>query len=122
MAPQTPEGCDVQLIDALTRGDVDAAVALYEPEASFVNEGQVVTGHAAIRAVMEAFVATRPQFTWEPKPTVRTGDLALTGLNWSLKGTDPDGKPIEMGGSSFEVVRRQPDGSWRFAIDNPDAG
>lgn len=121
MAARTPEEVNIQLIEALTRGDVDAALELYEPDARFVNEGQVVTGHAAIRAVMEAFVATRPQFTVKAKPTVRAGDIALTGNHWSLKGTDPDGKPIEIGGSSFEVVRRQPDGSWRFAIDHPDA-
>jgi len=120
MTARTPEEVNTQLIDALTRGDVDGALALYEPKASFVNEGEVVTGHAAIRSIMEAFVATRPQFTLQPKPTVRSGDIALTGTHWSLKGTDPDGKPIEMAGSSFEVVRRQPDGSWLFAIDNPN--
>lgn len=122
MAAQTPEEVNLQLIDALSCGDVDAALALYEPEASFVSEGQVVTGRAAIRSIMEAFVATRPQFTVEPKPTVRAGDVALTGNHWSLKGSDPDGKPIEMSGSSFEVVRRGADGNWRFAIDNPDVG
>jgi ketosteroid isomerase-like protein len=33
--------------------------------------------------------------------------------------TGPDGKPATMTGESVEVVRRQPDGSWRAVIDLP---
>ncbi len=72
--------------------------------------------------MLEAFAAVKPRFRIEPKPTVRSGDIALTGNHWSLTGTDGDGNPIEMSGSSFEVVRCGPDGNWRFAIDNPDVG
>ncbi len=122
MAASTPEQVNEQLIDALTRGDIDAAINLYEPEASFVNEGEVVIGTASIRKILEAFAAVKPQFKIEAKPTVQSGDIALTGNHWSLVGTDPEGKSLEMSGSSFEVVRRGADGHWRFAIDNPDVG
>jgi ketosteroid isomerase-like protein len=33
--------------------------------------------------------------------------------------TGQDGKPASMNGQSVEVVRRQPDGRWLFAVDFP---
>jgi len=33
----------------------------------------------------------------------------------------PDGAIIEQRGKAVEVVRRQADGTWRFAIDDPFA-
>jgi ketosteroid isomerase-like protein len=53
---------------------------------------------------------------------VRTGeDLALVYNDWTLSATGPDGSPIQRSGKAIEVVRRQRDGSWRFAIDDPRA-
>lgn len=44
--------------------------------------------------------------------------IVLTRGKWRLSGTGPDGKPVTMSRNSTEVVRRQPDGSWKFIIDN----
>ena len=121
MPARKPEDCDLLLIEALGKGDLEAALALYEPNASFVlDSGQVVTGLTAIREVMQGFLALKPKFTMEVK-AVPSGDgnIALLRGKWNLSGTGPDGKPITMAGNSTEVVRRQPDGTWRFIIDNP---
>ena len=121
MPAQKPEDCDFLLVEALSKGDLEAALALYEPNASFVlDSGQVVTGQSAIREVMQGFLALKPKFTMEVK-AVQNGDenIALLRGKWNLSGTGPDGKPMTMSGNSTEVVRRQPDGSWKFIIDNP---
>ena len=121
MPARKPEECDTLLVEAINRGDLETAVALYEPNASFVQDsGQVVTGLSAIREVMQSFVALKPKFTIEVK-AVQSGDgnLALLRGKWSATGTGPDGKPVTISGNSTEVVRRQPDGTWRFIIDNP---
>lgn len=44
------------------------------------------------------------------------GDLALIHTPWTMQL--PDGSSPE--GATAEVVRRQPDGSWKYVIDNPD--
>ena len=120
MAARKPEDCDNLLIEALNTGDLEAAVACYEPDASFVVEpGKVVTGHAAIREVLESWLALKPKLTIEAN-AVQSGDVALLRSKWTLKGTgSDDGKPVEMSGNGTEVVRRQADGSWLFIIDNP---
>jgi uncharacterized protein (TIGR02246 family) len=109
------------LIEAAHAGDIEAAVALYEPDASFVQDsGEVVTGQAAIREVMKGFLALKPRFSLKVD-SVQSGDgtLALTRATWSLTGTDSEGKPVSMAGRSAEVVRRQGDGTWKFVIDHP---
>jgi uncharacterized protein (TIGR02246 family) len=121
MPARKPEECDTLLVEAINRGDLEAALALYEPNASFVQDsGEVVTGLGAIREVMQGFLAIKPKFSIEVK-AVQSGDggLALLRAKWSATGTGPDGKPMTITGNSTEVVRRQSDGTWRFVIDNP---
>jgi hypothetical protein len=57
-----------------------------------------------------------------PPPFAKGGnrDIALLASTWSLVGTGPDGKPVRKSGQGREVVRRQPDGTWRFGIDAPN--
>lgn len=120
MPAMNPEEVNPQLIDALNRRDLEGALALYEPDAAFETDEGTVVGLDAIREVMKAFIATEPQLTMEPKEIIRTGDIAVTRGTWKLVGKGPDGGALEMNGRSVEVVRRQADGTWRFAIDSPN--
>ena len=100
--------------------DADALVTLYEPDAAFQPQpGQVVTGHAAIREALGGFLALNAEFQMQPANIIETGDLALLLAKWTLKGTDPNGEPVDLSGQTSDVVRRQADGTWLFAIDNP---
>ena len=43
----------------------------------------------------------------------------IEAIDRSLAGKDGDGKPVDLGGgNTAEVMRRQPDGSWRYIFDN----
>ena len=124
MPARKPEECDLLLLEALNRGEVDTVVVLYEPTARYVlDSGQVVTGHAAIREIMQGYVAAKAKFSAEKVTAIPGGDddIALTSIIGSVRLTEPDGKEVTMKGQSMEVVRRQPDGTWRFIIDNPNA-
>jgi uncharacterized protein (TIGR02246 family) len=124
MPARKPEECDLLLIEAINKGDLDAAVALYEPKATFVlDSGEVITGQSAIREVAQGYIAMKPKFTQEVKALLNGDeDLALTSSTWNVSGIDTDGKPFTANGKSMEVVRRQADGTWRFVIDNPHGG
>jgi ketosteroid isomerase-like protein len=50
------------------------------------------------------------------------GELALTIGRWEAMSKDADGNMVKIGGKDVEVVRRQPDGSWKFVIDHPMGG
>ena len=123
MPARRPEEADLLIGEAINAGDLDAAVALYEPEASFVPApGQAITGTEAIREVMTGFIAMKPKLTIQVPKVVQVGDIALLYSEWSVTGTGPDGSAINLTGKGREVVRRQPDGTWRFIIDDPNGG
>ena len=122
MPAQKPEECDLLLLEALGKEDLDAAVALYEPNATFVvSADQVVTGQAAIRKVMQGFIAAKATFNIEAVTAVPSADgsVAVTRVNGSSTSPGPDGKPITTPLHSVEVVRKQADGTWLFIIDDP---
>jgi uncharacterized protein (TIGR02246 family) len=105
--------------ERLSMGDIEGALELYEPEATFVVQpGTVVSGTEEIRQALLRFAELRPTLTGEIQGVREGGDVALVLNRWSLNGEGPDG-PVEMSGTSADVLRRQDDGSWRVLIDDP---
>ena len=122
MPAQKPEECALLLIKALEQGDLDAAVAMYESNATFVvSTDQMVTGQAAIREVMQGFIAAKATFNVEAVTAVPSSDgsVAVTRVKGSSTSPGPDGQPVTTPLHSVEVVRKQPDGTWLFIIDDP---
>jgi ketosteroid isomerase-like protein len=58
---------------------------------------------------------------FEPRhqKTIRSPDIALRFSQWRLAGADPNGNAVELAGQTTAVVRRQADGCWLLAVDNP---
>jgi uncharacterized protein (TIGR02246 family) len=120
MPAKKPEDCDLLVAEYINSGNVDAAVALYEPNATFMAEpGKPVTGHAAIRQLMAGMMATKPKLTMKVPIVVQNGELALLVSDYTVVSTGPDGKQTSISARGTEVVRRQADGNWLFVIDNP---
>ena len=121
MSASTPEEVPRLWAETFSAGDLDALVALYEEEDAMLvpQPGEAVTGIDGIREALSAFLALRPTFNLEVRKVLQTGDIALSFAEWTLSGTGPDGEVIEMAAQTSDVLRRQPDGSWRIVIDNP---
>ena len=121
MTEREPAEAHALFQKAFNAGDLQGLVALYEPDAILIPQpgSEPVQGIQAIRATLEGFLALKGKIELETKHVVRHGDIALLRGAWRLKGTGPDGKPVEMAHASAEVVRRQPDRSWRYVIDHP---
>lgn len=120
MKTLTPLDAVTQFVDAMNQGDLEMALGLYEPGASLVAQpGVVVTGTLALREALAGFVALKPTMTSEAHQVVAAGDVALYCSRWNLRGTDPAGNPVQMSGRSSDILRRQADGNWLIALDNP---
>lgn len=107
-APATePEELERLFVERVNAGDVEGLVALYEPDAVMaVAPGNVAIGHEVLRRVFDDFVASGEKLTLgKQQPTLRVGDLALTSTR------------LADGGVTAEIARRQPDGTWRWVID-----
>ncbi len=109
-----------QLVTAMNTQDLETAMALFEPVASFVMKpGVVVNGTAGIRQALEGFMALKPTLTIEAQELVQAGDIAQYCARWSLKGIDSTGAAVQLGGRSSSILRRQSNGKWLFLVDNP---
>jgi uncharacterized protein (TIGR02246 family) len=119
-----PEAVIEEFAERLNARDLDGALALYEPDAAFqAQPGQPpVQGAEAIREALAGFLALEPAMSGEIVKVVEAGDVALVMNRWALRGTQPGGEPIELAGTSADVVRRQGDGSWRVVVDDPWGG
>ena len=104
-----PEDLSDFFLQRANAGDVEGVVALYAPDAVLAfPPGQLTTGHDQIRAAYAEFLAGRPTLESAGRqPTIINDDIALTSTR--LPG----------GGATVEVARRQPDGTWRWVIDQP---
>ena len=121
MSARTPEECDRLFAQHVNTGNLDALVALYEPRATFVpQQGSPVTGTAGIREALAGFAAMKPKLTMNVTKVVSAGDdLAVLYNDWSMSATGADGAAVSGSGKAIEIVRRQPDGTWRFVVDDP---
>ena len=107
-----PESIHRKFEAAFNAGDLDGLLALYEPDAVLIVEpGVVIDSMEGISGALQWFLSLGGQITLDT-------DLAYLANRWTLTGTGEDGEPFEMGSLTSEVAKRQPDGSWRYIIDN----
>lgn len=117
----TPADVDRLFAEALSAGDIDGALSMYEPDAVYIDgTGHESRGHPEIRAALAELVAMQATLDCYEVDTAENGDLAVLRARWVFTGTNPDGSTFERRGRSIEVVRRQPDGTWLFTIDLPN--
>lgn len=119
MKTSDPFDLITRLVTAMNAQDLETAAALFEPGASFVMKPGVVSGPAGIRQALEGFMALKPTLTIEAQQLVQAGDVAQYCARWSIKGVDPTGTAVQLGGRSSSILRRQSDGRWSFLVDNP---
>jgi ketosteroid isomerase-like protein len=121
MPIREPEEFHQRFAEAVNSGDLNALSDFYESQARIVPQwsGPPVLGAAAIREHFQSLLALKGRIQVETTTVSKAGDLALLRSKWSVTGVGPAGEPTEMSGESVEVLRRQPDGSWRAVIDLP---
>lgn len=120
MPAAIPVDVDRLFAEALSRGDLDSELAMYEDEACYVEgNGTQVRGREQIRVALAELITLSPTLDCYEVDVVENDDLAVLRARWTFSGTNSDGTSFERHGRSIEVVRRQPDGTWRFIIDLP---
>jgi len=109
-----------ELTQAINRGDLEAALALYESNAVLVaKHGNLSFGTTQLREALARFIALEPTLRSEAQEVIAAGDLALYAGRWTLRGMGPNGHPVVMSGESSDILRQQRDGRWLIALDNP---
>ena len=107
--PNHPDEIGPLFVERANAGDVDGLVALYEPDAVLaVGAGAMARGAVEIRAFYAGLLDKGIRFVLgRQQPALIQGNIALTCTM------------LSDGTITVEVARKQADGSWRWAADNP---
>ncbi len=107
-------------------GQVTSRDARLEPFATFaalwVGDARdaVALGDLKARSVADREGTLRryilPVFAARPVGSITRIAFVMNG------GHEGDGNPVELHGTTSELVRRQPDGTWKYVIDHPFGG
>jgi uncharacterized protein (TIGR02246 family) len=106
---QTPDDLFRFFAERANARDVEGLVDLYEDDGVVVFQpGQPSVGKDAIRQGFTAMLTGTATFSANgQQPSIVVGDIALTSAKLG-----PDMV-------TAEVARRQPDGTWKWVLDNP---
>lgn len=116
----TPEETSLAFLDAFNAHDIDKVMSFYTADAVFVNEdGRLSEGVDAMRPSLDEYMKLEPRLTITKKQVIPSGEVVVTLAVWTMEATAPDGSPIRAEGRGFDVMRRQPDGSWKMIVDSP---
>jgi uncharacterized protein (TIGR02246 family) len=116
----TPEQVLESIVAGINSGDLESLMTLYEDGAAFAAQpGSLAHGAAGIGAALAGFIAMKGTLDLEVTRVLEVDDLALVIGVWTFTGTGRDGQPVQLAARNADVLRRQPDGTWRFVIDNP---
>lgn len=104
----------------LKQKNVGGVMSRFLPDAVMVgpNNSRIV-GVDAIRASLEQGLPYMEDVNFELIELVVHGDIALERLKFIAVSKLPNGEILETSAISSVVLRRQADGNWQIAIDDP---
>ena len=123
-----PEEALELVAQALSDGDLEAALAQYEKGALLAYWPQCwprqgtprrtsYHGNDDVGQALASFMALRLPLSVRITSVLESPELALVICERRVAGTGPDGEQVRLNGHGCAVLRPQPDGAWRIAAD-----
>lgn len=107
------------ICEALSDGDLEAAVALYDPGAALaVVVGTSARGTEDVRALLRELSETRLPISVSVTREIIVGDLALVFALRTVSGRSIDGPVVHLAGEGGAVLKCAEAKGWRLAIDD----
>jgi uncharacterized protein (TIGR02246 family) len=121
MSPHKPEDWPRLFEQHLNAGDLNAVMALYEPDARFVGRsGETVIGRDRIRQVLAGMIRTKTRLESRVVKAVTVDDIALLYTDFQGTTLDASGEAVAIHHRAVEVLRRQPDGASKLIVGDPN--
>ncbi|WP_315836817.1 DUF4440 domain-containing protein [Bradyrhizobium prioriisuperbiae] len=116
MKVTNPHTMNETFAQAFNSRSLDNVLALYEPGALLrVGPGDRTLTGSSLANELATLLQAPGKMVLKTNFCIARGDLALLRADWTIVTDDGS---IIASGSSAEVVRQQPDGSWRYIIDH----
>ncbi|HEY4335752.1 MAG TPA: DUF4440 domain-containing protein [Puia sp.] len=112
--PKRAEDAHTTLAAAFNTGDLATVMSMYDETGIFVPEpGKSVTGRAKFEESIRGILSIKGRMEIKTVYCLQTGNLALGRSEWSIT----DGDEVKVSAKGIEVMKQQPDGSWKIVID-----
>jgi ketosteroid isomerase-like protein len=113
-----PEDMNKTFAKAHNSGDVEQMLVLYEPTAVHIaSSGKIAKGLHEIKQDLLGLLQVYGYMISNNLSTIINDELALLQAHFILK--ERNGENVIVEGITSEVIRKQPDGSWKYMIDRP---
>lgn len=113
--PKRAEDAHETLAAAYNTGDLATVLSMYDVDGIIVAEpGNPVSGKEKFETAVKAILSIKGKMKIKTVYCLQTGDIAVGRSEWSIK----DGNEVKVSAKGVEVMKRQPDGSWKVLIDH----
>ncbi|WP_405822413.1 SgcJ/EcaC family oxidoreductase [Streptomyces sp. NBC_01390] len=108
-------------VAAFNAGDAEGVDSCYTDAGIIVWEkGNPVSGDARRAAIKDFLATTQPRIETDVREAYVTGDTTLLVVDWTMEVNAESGSGREsLRGVGLDVLRKQADGSWLYAVDDP---
>jgi len=100
--------------------NIDGFMGFVAEDVHFYSDGVMRTGKLAFReGWAKGFADPNWTITWAPlyAEAAQSADLGYTTGSFEIHDKSPDGTPMVRKGSYVTIWRKQPDGTWKVALD-----
>ena len=113
--PKRAEDAHATLAAAFNTGNVDTVLSMYDYDGIIVPEpGKPVSGKAKFREAIKAILSIKGKMEIKTVYCLQAGDVAVGRSEWNIT----DGAEVKVSAKGIELMKQQPDGSWKIVIDH----
>jgi uncharacterized protein (TIGR02246 family) len=113
--PTRAEDAHATLAAAFNTGDVATVLSMYDYEGIIVPEpGKPVSGKENFEDAIKAILSIKGKMEIKTVYCMNAGDVAVGRSEWNIT----DGTEVKVSAKGIELMKRQPDGTWKIVIDH----
>ena len=113
--PKKAEDAHAALAAAYNTGNFDTVMSIYDASGIIVPEpGKPVSGKEKFEEAVKAILSIKGKMEIKTVYCMQTGDVAVGRSEWNIT----DGNEVKVSAKGIEVMKQQPDGTWKVLIDH----
>lgn len=113
--PKRAEEAHATLAAAFNTGDVNTVMKMYDVNGIIVPEpGKPVSGKEQFEEAIKAILSIKGKMEIKTVYCLQAGNLAVGRSEWNIT----DGNEVKVSAKGIEVIKQQPDGTWKIVIDH----
>lgn len=80
-----------------------------------------MVGRDHIRPFVAGMIQSKTKLKSQVVRAINVNDIAVLYTDFQGTMVDPSGQRVDIGHHAIEVLRRQPDGTWKLIVGDPNA-